>query len=109
MERRAGGLRKNLAVVFGAVSGNKGRRRYVCFMMKCWNFFRAGDSVRGGVSRAGKVACAYSASGGLRALRVVDEQKLTYEQFKADILQWKDAHREEYRRFAQLAGFQYPL
>lgn len=71
MERRAGGLRKNLAVVFGAVSGNKGRRRYVCFMMKCWNFFRAGDSVRGGVSRAGKVACAYSARGGLRALRVV--------------------------------------
>ena len=24
----------------------------------------------------------------------MDEQKQTYEQFKADILQWKDAHRE---------------
>lgn len=32
----------------------------------------------------------------------MDEQKLTYEQFKADILQWKDAHREEYRRFAKM-------
>ena len=31
----------------------------------------------------------------------MDEQKQTYEQFKADILQWKDAHREEYRRFAK--------
>lgn len=30
------------------------------------------------------------------------EQKQTYEQFKADILQWKDAHREEYRRFAKM-------
>lgn len=29
-------------------------------------------------------------------------QKQTYEQFKADILQWKDAHREEYRRFAKM-------
>lgn len=29
----------------------------------------------------------------------MDGQKQTYEQFKADILQWKDAHREEYRRF----------
>ena len=27
---------------------------------------------------------------------------MTYEQFKADILQWKDAHREEYRRFAKM-------
>lgn len=26
----------------------------------------------------------------------------TYEQFKADILQWKDSHREEYRRFAKM-------
>ena len=26
----------------------------------------------------------------------MDGQKQTYEQFKADILQWKDAHREEY-------------
>ena len=25
----------------------------------------------------------------------MDGQKQTYEQFKADILQWKDAHREE--------------
>ncbi|WP_410086742.1 DUF6043 family protein [Barnesiella intestinihominis] len=32
----------------------------------------------------------------------MDEQKLTYEQFKADILQWKDAHREEYTRFAKM-------
>lgn len=32
----------------------------------------------------------------------MDEQKLTYEQFKADILQWKNAHREEYGRFARL-------
>lgn len=27
---------------------------------------------------------------------------MTYEQFKADILQWKNAHREEYNRFARL-------
>lgn len=27
---------------------------------------------------------------------------MTYEQFKADILQWKNAHREEYSRFARL-------
>ena len=27
---------------------------------------------------------------------------MTYEQFKADILQWKDAHREEYTRFAKM-------
>ena len=32
----------------------------------------------------------------------MDGQKLTYEQFKADILQWKDTHREEYRRFAKM-------
>lgn len=32
----------------------------------------------------------------------MDEQKLTYEQFKADILQWKNTHREEYNRFARL-------
>ena len=32
----------------------------------------------------------------------MDEQKQTYEQFKADILQWKDMHREEYRRFAKM-------
>ena len=32
----------------------------------------------------------------------MDEQKLTYEQFKANILQWKDAHREEYTRFAKM-------
>lgn len=32
----------------------------------------------------------------------MDEQKLTYEQFKADILQWKNTHREEYSRFARL-------
>lgn len=30
----------------------------------------------------------------------MEEQKLTYEQFKADILQWKNSHREEYSRFA---------
>ena len=27
---------------------------------------------------------------------------MTYEQFKADILQWKNTHREEYSRFARL-------
>lgn len=32
----------------------------------------------------------------------MDGQKQTYEQFKADILQWKDAHREEYIRFAKM-------
>lgn len=32
----------------------------------------------------------------------MDELKQTYEQFKADILQWKDAHREEYTRFAKM-------
>ena len=32
----------------------------------------------------------------------MDEHKLTYEQFKADILRWKNAHREEYSRFARL-------
>lgn len=32
----------------------------------------------------------------------MDGQKQTYEQFKADILQWKDAHREEYCRFAKM-------
>ena len=32
----------------------------------------------------------------------MDGLKQTYEQFKADILQWKDAHREEYRRFAKM-------
>lgn len=32
----------------------------------------------------------------------MDEKKQTYEQFKADILQWKDAHREEYTRFAKM-------
>lgn len=32
----------------------------------------------------------------------MDRQKQTYEQFKADILQWKDTHREEYRRFAKM-------
>ena len=32
----------------------------------------------------------------------MDEQKLTYEQFKADILLWKNSHREEYNRFARL-------
>lgn len=30
------------------------------------------------------------------------KQKLTYEQFKEDILQWKNAHREEYGSFARL-------
>lgn len=30
----------------------------------------------------------------------MEEHKLTYEQFKADILQWKNSHREEYSRFA---------
>ena len=32
----------------------------------------------------------------------MDELKQTYEQFKADILQWKDMHRVEYRRFAKM-------
>lgn len=32
----------------------------------------------------------------------MDEQKLTYEQFKEDILQWKNTHREEYNRFSHL-------
>ena len=32
----------------------------------------------------------------------MDEHKLTYEQFMADILQWKNTHREEYCRFARL-------
>ena len=32
----------------------------------------------------------------------MDEHKLTYEQFKADILRWKNTHREEYSRFARL-------
>lgn len=32
----------------------------------------------------------------------MDEQQLTYDQFKADILQWKNSHREEYNRFARL-------
>ena len=32
----------------------------------------------------------------------MDGLKQTYEQFKADILQWKDSHREEYRRFAKM-------
>ena len=32
----------------------------------------------------------------------MDGQKQTYEQFKANILQWKDTHREEYRRFAKM-------
>ena len=32
----------------------------------------------------------------------MDEQKLTYEQFKADILRWKNTHREEYSSFARL-------
>ena len=32
----------------------------------------------------------------------MDEQKLTYEQFKEDILQWKNTHREEYNRFSRL-------
>lgn len=32
----------------------------------------------------------------------MDEQKLTYEQFKEDILQWKNTRREEYNRFSRL-------
>jgi len=32
----------------------------------------------------------------------MDEQKLTYEQFKEDILQWKNTHREEYNCFSHL-------
>lgn len=32
----------------------------------------------------------------------MDKQQLTYEQFKADILQWKNTHREEYNRFSRL-------
>lgn len=32
----------------------------------------------------------------------MDEQKLTYEQFKEDILQWKNTHHEEYNRFSRL-------
>lgn len=32
----------------------------------------------------------------------MDEQKLTYEQFKEDILQWKKTHREEYNLFSRL-------
>jgi len=32
----------------------------------------------------------------------MDEQQLTYDQFKVDILQWKNSHREEYNRFARL-------
>ena len=32
----------------------------------------------------------------------MDEQKLTYEQFKEDILLWKNTHREEYNRFSRL-------
>ena len=41
----------------------------------------------------------------------MDGQKQTYEQFKADILQWKDMHREEYRRFAKMMadGNEMPL
>ncbi len=27
----------------------------------------------------------------------MDERKLTYDQFKADILHWKNTHREEFR------------
>ena len=30
------------------------------------------------------------------------ESRLTYDQFKADILRWKNSHREEYNRFARL-------
>ena len=30
------------------------------------------------------------------------ERKLTYDQFKADILHWKNTHREEYNRFVRL-------
>lgn len=33
---------------------------------------------------------------------LMDEAHLKYEQFKADILQWKNEHREEYIRFARL-------
>jgi hypothetical protein len=32
----------------------------------------------------------------------MDERNLTYDQFKADILHWKNTHREEYNRFARL-------
>ncbi len=32
----------------------------------------------------------------------MDKHKLTYEQFKADILRWKNTHRDEYSRFARL-------
>ena len=32
----------------------------------------------------------------------MDERNLTYDQFKADILRWKNTHREEYVRFARL-------
>lgn len=32
----------------------------------------------------------------------MDERKLTYDQFKADILHWKNTHRKEYNRFARL-------
>ena len=32
----------------------------------------------------------------------MDERKLTYDQFKADILHWKNTHREEYNRFARM-------
>ena len=32
----------------------------------------------------------------------MDGQKQTYEQFKADILQWKETHREEYRLFDKM-------
>lgn len=32
----------------------------------------------------------------------MDEHRLTYEEFKADILHWKNTHREEYGRFARL-------
>ncbi len=32
----------------------------------------------------------------------MDEHKLTYEQFKEDILQWKNEHREEYSSFAKM-------
>lgn len=32
----------------------------------------------------------------------MDEQQLTYEQFKEDILQWKNTHHEEYCQFARL-------
>ena len=36
----------------------------------------------------------------------MDEQKLTYEQFKEDILQWKNTHREEYNRFSRSCHLQ---